>query len=155
MMIKIDPAKAKVRTAFKHPSTLYSIVADLRHGRLFGGSDDSSICVFDLAGTKKQADLSWTKHENYVSALAFIDRPEKPLLVSGSYDRRLIWWDADSRQALRTVEAHRGWIRDLAAVPDGSRLVSAADDMVVKVWETSTGRLIRTLEGHARRTPQD
>src|SRR5262249_29880487 len=54
----------------------------------------------------------------------------------------------------RTVEAHQGWIRDVVAVPDGSRVVSAGDDMVVRVWETATGRLVHTLQGHARLTPQ-
>src|SRR5207244_1453043 len=36
----------------------------------------------------------------------------------------------------------------------GLRLVSVGDDMMVKVWETDSGRLLRTLSGHALCTPQ-
>ncbi len=45
-------------------------------------------------------------------------------------------------------------MRDLAATPDGSRLVSVGDDMLVKVWDADSGKPIRSLEGHARKTPQ-
>src|SRR5262249_46526361 len=55
---------------------------------------------------------------------------------------------------IRSVEAHQGWVRDLATLPDGERLVSVGDDMRLNIWETATGRLLRTLEGHAMHTPQ-
>jgi WD40 repeat protein len=39
-------------------------------------------------------------------------------------------------------------------VPDGSRVVTVGDDMLVRVWDTVGGRLLHTLAGHARQTPQ-
>ena len=153
-MPRIDPAKTKARATYKHAGTFYALSADPAGGRLYAGSDDAAIHVFDLAAEKKEPVARWTGHENYVSALACVNRGAKRLVVSGSYDGRLIWWDAGNGRPVRSAEAHQGWVRDLAALPDGSRLVSAGDDMLVKVWETDTGRLIRTLEGHAKRTPQ-
>src|SRR5439155_19572942 len=106
----------------------------------------------DRAAEKWEPVARWTGHENYVSALACVNCGAKRLVISGSYDRRLIWWDAGNGRPVRSVEAHQGWVRDLAALPDGSRLVSAGDDKLIKVWETETGRLIRTVEGHAKRS---
>src|SRR5262249_12016964 len=66
----------------------------------------------------------------------------------------LIWWDAAKGEVVRTVGAHAGWVRDLTLLPDGTRLVSCGDDMLVKLWDTDSGKLVRTLAGHETRTPQ-
>lgn len=153
-MLSIDPAKVKVQATYNHPGTFYALGADPAGSRLFAGSDDHAIHVFDPAAAKKEAVASWTKHDNYVSALAWVPRPGKPVLISGSYDRHLLWWDPASAQVLRSIEAHQGWIRDVVPLPDGERFVSVGDDMRLHIWETETGRLVRALEGHASQTPQ-
>jgi WD40 repeat protein len=152
-MPAIDPTRAKVRLTYPHAATFYGLAADAA-GRLYAGSEDHAVHVYDLAAAKKEPVARWTKHDNYVSAVAFVRRAPKPLVISGGYDRRLIWWDTAGGEALRTVEAHGGWVRDLAVLPDGGRVASCGDDMLVKLWETDNGRLVRTLEGHAKRTPQ-
>lgn len=147
----LDPAKCKVRMTYAHTGTFYGLALDAAAGRLYAGSDDRAIHVFDLAATaKKEPVARWSRHENYVSSLACL----KGRVISGSYDRRLIWWDATKGEPLRTVEAHAGWVRDVVGFPDGQRLVSCGDDMLVKVWDADSGKLIRTLAGHELRTPQ-
>lgn len=37
------------------------------------------------------------------------------------------------------VDAHRGWIMDLAALPDGRRAVTCGSDRSVRVWDCGTG----------------
>jgi WD40 repeat protein len=44
--------------------------------------------------------------------------------------------------------AHDDAVRSLAFSSDGERLVSAADDFTIKVWNPARGRLIETLRGH-------
>jgi WD40 repeat protein len=145
----LDPARVKIRTSYAHPGTFYALCRD-DAGRLYAGSDDGALYVFDLAAPKKEAVARWTGHQNYVAAVAAVGR----WIVSGSYDRRLLWWDSAAGSVVRTVDAHDGWVRDLVATPDGRCVVSVGDDMLVKVWEAETGRLVRTLAGHAPRTPQ-
>ena len=41
----------------------------------------------------------------------------------------------------------------MAATPDGTVVASVADDMVCRLWDVATGRLIHELRGHAELTP--
>jgi WD40 repeat protein len=150
----LDPTKVKLVSSFKHSGTLVSLCQEPDGGRLFAGSDDFAIHVFDPAAKKPEAVARWTKHDSYVSALVALRQGEKNVVISGSYDRTLVWWDAASGQGIRSVEAHQGWIRHVVPTPDGSRLVSVGDDMLVKIWDAVTGKPVRSLEGHARLTPQ-
>jgi WD40 repeat protein len=154
MASQIDPTKVKSKAVFKHDGTFYGLAYDPAANRLYAGSDDYLIHVFDPTAAKKEPLAKWKQHDNYVSALAFVNLDSKPIVISGSYDRNLIWWDPAAGKPSRTVEAHKGWIRDLVVTPDGKRLISAGDDMLVKVWETETGKLVRTLDGHDKKTPQ-
>lgn len=149
----MDPAKLKTKASHKHSGTFYGLCL-ASDGRLYAGGSDYSIYTFNPAAEKFEPAAQWTKHDNYVSCLAPLPATAGNLIVSGSYDRQLIWWNTTSGEPIRTVAAHDGWVRDLAVLADGGRLVSVGDDMLVKVWDANTGELVRTLEGHARRTPQ-
>jgi WD40 repeat protein len=74
-------------------------------------------------------------------------------VVSGGYDGRLIWWDADQGSQIRAVDAHTKWIRRVAASRDGKVAASVADDMVCRLWDAETGKLLRELRGHKEKTP--
>lgn len=153
-MATFDPAKSKVRTTFKHPSALLSLCVDPGGNRLYAGGEDYAVHAFDLNSDKKEASAHWTKHDNYVSALVCVQALWQRRLISASYNRQLIWWDADTAMPYRTVAAHAGWIRDLAVLPDGRRFISAGDDMLVKLWDLESGQLLRTFDGHDKQTPQ-
>src|SRR5262245_46788019 len=194
----MDPSKVKSRFAAKHDGAYYAVALDRTRGRLYAGSTDYSIHVFDLPkdkpppkdvevkkdaekknAEKKNADKKdtakkdtakkdtakkdtakkdtakqapaaaalkfepvarWTRHENYVSALTFVERAG--ILVSGGYDGRLVWWEAGQATGAGTDRAggeapparvaddlpsHKGWVRALAGTPDGTRVISAGD----------------------------
>jgi len=150
----MDPATLQSRATYKHDGVFYSLGADLARGRLYAGSSDYRIHVFDLAAETREPVAKWAKHDNYVSALIWVERDGQPLVISGSYDRKLVWWEPEHGVPVWDRPGHEGWIRDLVLLPDGERFVSVGDDMLVKLWETDTGRLIRAYAGHALRTPQ-
>jgi WD40 repeat protein len=150
----MDPTKAKAVATFAHPATFYALSYDAAVNRLYAGSDDYGVYVFDPAAAKKEPLAHWTKHDNFVVASAFVAHGDKKFLVTGSYDRQLIWWNVDKGEPFRNLEAHAGWIRDLLVTPDGTKLISCGDDMLVKVWEADSGKPIHACDGHAKRTPQ-
>ena len=47
---------------------------------------------------------------------------------------------------------HTGEVWDAVISPDGRRLASASFDNTIKLWDTATGKLERTLRGHEART---
>ena len=122
----------------RHPST----------GQLYLGGSTFKVCSVDPTAAKFELQEIGS-HESYVTGLALAGKA----LVSGSYDGKLVWWDADKKEKLRSVEAHAKWIRHVTSTKDGKYVASVADDMVCKVWEADTGKLIHELRGHKEKTP--
>jgi WD40 repeat protein len=147
-MAAANPEQIKVKKELSRPETPFALARQPHSRRLFFGGSDFKVYDLDLADDKAQPE-ELGGHESYVTGLALAG----PTLVSGGYDGRLIWWDIDSRYQVRAVDAHRKWIRGVAITPDGAVLASVADDMVCRLWEVSSGRLIRALHGHAEMTP--
>ncbi len=150
MKTAFDPTKAKLATTCEVPGILYALCYDAEQGTLYGAGSDWSVYCVDLNAEKPVAEKKWTNHKNYVSAVAFVDGN----VITGSYDQQLIWTKAETGKPVHVVDAHDGWIRDLAAFPDGKRLASVGDDMLVKLWNAETGQLLNTFDGHAKQTPQ-
>lgn len=57
--------------------------------------------------------------------------------------------DSEDIQSIFTIDngEHKAIVNGLTFTPDGKYLVSAGNDKVVRVWDTSTGKTIRTLRG--------
>jgi WD40 repeat protein len=85
-------------------------------------------------------------HTHWVLAVAV--SPDGRTIVSGSDDRTVKVWEAESGRLLRSLEGHTGGVNAVAVSPDGRTIVSGSDDRTVKVWEAESGRLLRSLEGH-------
>jgi WD40 repeat protein len=58
--------------------------------------------------------------------------------------------DAQERHRIEIAPSigHVGQIRLATFSPNGAQILSGAEDKMVKLWDTATGRLIHTLEGH-------
>jgi WD40 repeat protein len=121
-------------------------------GRVFSGASDFKVYDVDLAADKPdETTKELVGHKSYVLGAALAGDH----LVTGGYDRRLIWWNADTHEQVRTVDAHKRLIRGVEASPDGRRVASVADDMVCRIWDATSGRQIHELRGHEEKTPHD
>jgi hypothetical protein len=54
-------------------------------------------------------------------------------------------WDAGTGQLLRKIAGHSHRLGTVVFSPDGRRIATASFDRTIKVWDTDTLRLIRTL----------
>jgi WD40 repeat protein len=52
------------------------------------------------------------------------------------------------RAELVLQTGHTGSVNALALSPDGRFLVSGSEDVTLKIWDTATGNVLRTLSGH-------
>ncbi|MBY0522542.1 MAG: hypothetical protein K2R98_04060 [Gemmataceae bacterium] len=149
-MAAADPNTIKQVKTLKMPGDLLSVARVPGGDVLFVGNDWGKIYRVDWSGDKPET-KELIGHTSYVSGLVLAGKH----IVSGSWDRKLIWWDAETHQQVRTVEnAHRKWIRHVAVAPDGKTVASVGDDMVGRLWDAVAGKLLHELQGHDEKTPQ-
>ena len=48
---------------------------------------------------------------------------------------------------MRTLSGHSHGVMSVAFSPDGTRVVSGSDDMLVKIWDVETGAEVRSFVG--------
>ncbi len=143
-----NPEKIKVLKQLARSDIVFALARKPGTGQLFCGGSDFTVYEIDVDQPKPEA-KELGRHASYVTGLALAGTT----LVSGGYDGRLIWWNIESRSKVREVDAHRKWIRAVAAAPNGTVVASVADDMVCRLWDVESGRLIHELRGHEELTP--
>jgi WD40 repeat protein len=148
-MPESQPRNLRVVRDIGRPEMLFSVARVPNSDRLIIAGSAGK--VFEL-GTAPNAPApqQLAEHGRYVTGV----RLAGDFAISGGYDGRLIWWHLGERRVVRTIDAHRRWVRQLAISPDGTKLASVADDMVCRLWDVQTGEMIREMRGHAERTPQ-
>lgn len=145
------PAKVTIDRTVRLPSMTFCLARYQSGSRICCGGADFGLHVFDSAAEKPETKpLSEARHSSYVTGVVSAGG----MLISGGYDRSLIWWHAETGQQIRRVEAaHDRWIRSLAVSPDGLRLATVADDMRTKIWDAVSGQCLLTLDGYEQQTP--
>jgi WD40 repeat protein len=125
-----------------------AMVRESGTSRLYFGGSTFKVYAADPSAPKLEL-KEIGAHESYVTGVAQAGKA----VVSGGYDGKLIWWDADKKEKIRSLDAHARWIRSVVASRDSKYVASVADDMVCKVWEGAGGKLVHELRGHKEKTP--
>ena len=141
----IDPTKTRQVQELKHGSPLIGCRFDPTGRFVFAGAQDNSIQRWELATGKKTV---LAGHKSWVRGLAF--HVTSKTLLSGDYRGKVLAWqfDADTPKPLRTIDAHKGWVRAVAVSPDGKLLATCGNDHLVKLWSIPDGKLVREFAGH-------
>jgi WD40 repeat protein len=58
--------------------------------------------------------------------------------VSGSWDKTVKVWDAQTGQETLTLKGHSDFVTSVSFSPDGKRIVSGSKDNTLKVWDISS-----------------
>lgn len=117
------------------------MTADGRH--IVSAGMDKLVRVWEVSGAKEERALSG--HTNQIYGLAM--HPVQRVVFSSSWDRLAIAWDLRNGNELRRF-THDKDVNGCALSRDGSRLVTGCDDKNAYVWNTSTGKMQQTLQGH-------
>jgi WD40 repeat protein len=140
----MDAKKTHILHDYTHTSPLISCRFDPSGKFVFVGAEDFKVWCFQISdGKKTSLDVNaWVRGIDFANA--------GQTVVTGGYDGRLFWApvSGEKLEPLRTIEAHDGWIRAVAANADGSMIASAGNDLIVRLWNAKDGKLIRELKGH-------
>ena len=142
----------ETRTLKGHTGAVWSVAFSLDGQRLASASDDTTVRVWDVAHGQV---VTVKGHTGPVSSVAF--NPDGQRLASASngraggrehFNTKVTVWTAAAGQEALTLKGYTGAVWSVAFSPDGQRLASASNDMIVKVWDVARGQGILTLKGH-------
>ncbi|VDM95091.1 unnamed protein product [Thelazia callipaeda] len=165
-----------VRTFAGH-SEWVRMVRVHHEGNIFAScSNDQTICIWNTSS--KECKMQFFDHEHVVECIQWAPEiahryiaeaeqdnslqingdakkgeilvPPKigPVLVSGSRDRMIKFFDISAGCCLFTLIGHDNWVRGLRFHPAGKYLLSVADDKTLRVWSISHKRCTKTLDAH-------
>ena len=82
------------------------------------------------------------------TGVAFVSTSMSDKLVAGAgVDGVVSVWHADTRRLRWSLTGHTGRVNVVRFAPDGKTLVSAGKDRSAKLWDMSSGRRLRSLNG--------
>ncbi|MGG6265246.1 NB-ARC domain-containing protein [Leptolyngbya sp. AN03gr2] len=87
---------------------------------------------------------SFTQKVGSIFAIAF--SPDGNYMVTGDASAQVYSWCIADSQLFLPFQGHLHWVFALAFSPDGRTLISGSGDQTLKVWNATTGELIRTLQ---------
>src|SRR6267154_452247 len=77
-------------------------------------------------------------HSRSVTSAAF--SPDGKRIVTGSSDKTIRLWDAETGEPLRApLEGHEHYVQSVAFSPDGKCIVSGSWDNTIRLWDAETG----------------
>ena len=147
-MAAADPNKLKVVQEINRQDILFSVARVPETSRVFIASSDSKIYELDVLAEKPEP-REFVGHHGFVMEVVLAGNN----LVSGAYDGKLIWWNIESGEQVRAIDAHQKWVRAMIVTPDQKTIISVSDDMVCRLWDVESGSLLNELRGHEPKTP--
>ncbi|KAH7731542.1 lissencephaly-1 [Aphelenchoides avenae] len=72
------------------------------------------------------------------------------LIMSGSRDRTIRFWNVFAGTCLFSLTGHDNWVRGLCLHPAGKMMLSVSDDKTLRVWSLEQRRCTKTIEAHSQ-----
>jgi coatomer subunit beta' len=84
-------------------------------------------------------------HEKGVNAIEYFTGGDKPYLISGADDKLLKVWDYQNKTCVQTLEGHTHNVSVACFHPTLPLIISGSEDGTVRLWNSNTYRLEKTL----------
>ena len=84
-------------------------------------------------------------HQKGVTSLVLINIAGRKMCATCSYERHVSIWNIETGDNLKTLEGHRGLLRELAYDPHSHILISLAVDGEIRVWDVGTYTQVQVI----------
>jgi WD40 repeat protein len=139
-----EPASGKEsRRMEKCPDEAYVLAFSPRGDRLVSGHQET-VRIWEVASGKMLR--AFTIKQGGVSTVTF--SPDGRQVAAGGGDAAVRLWDVASGKELHQLQRQDSIIHSIAFSRDGKALVTANDDVVL-VWDTSTGKCVSCVDSMA------
>lgn len=89
------------------------------------------------------------RFKGHADAVRSIDfHPLQALLMSGSVDQTVRFWDTTTGECIRILLGHTNGVRSVVLSPDGRIAASGSGDRTIRLWEVKTGNCLSILSDH-------
>jgi len=143
-IMSLDTKQTHVLHEWKHGKPMVACRFDPLGRFLFSSSEDYTLQRWNVESGEK---VGWEAHDSWVRDFAF--SPDGEICISAGCDDRMIFWNtADETPApVRTIVAHKGWVRALDVQQGTGLIASGGNDNLVKLW-SADGEPVKELAGH-------
>jgi WD40 repeat protein len=142
-----------IKTLQGNSNAIYAIACNNQQNLLASGHEDQTIKLWNVDINSPQAlepDLQPFQilrgHSDRILSITF--SPDQKILASGSADRSIKLWDAQTGKLLKSLLGHRSWVWGITISPDSKFLASGSYDHTIKLWDLDSGECLQTLQGH-------
>ncbi len=135
------------QTSSKQRSGIHSVALSPDEKTIASGSEDNTICLWDMFTGKQEKILIGHTHRVYSVAFS----PDGKTLASGSDDNTVRLWRVDTGETQTILAGHTHefeGVKSVAFSPDGKTLASGGGDNIIHLWDIDTGEINMTLIGH-------
>jgi WD40 repeat protein len=144
-IVRLWDAQTRVvtRTLSQHTKKITSLAFSRDGKRLISGSEDDTVKIWNVAdGSLLRSITTHTSSFDGVATVALNN--DGQIAISGG-DREIKVWNVATGKELHTLTTND--VRYLAFSPKGNLIVSAHGDGTTKLWDLTTGRLLRVMKG--------
>jgi WD40 repeat protein len=146
----LPPNFGKALTTYNHGASANDVTFAPDSATFYSGSADKSIKMWKFAS---EAPVKNFPHPNLVDAVAFNNTGA--LLATGCHDGHVRIFELGKGALQKDINAHPGMppagpaaVYCLAWTPDGKQIVSGSLDHSLKLWDATSGTLVREFKAY-------
>ena len=145
--IVIDPTQTHETAVLKHQNPLTTLRVDPTGRYVAAGAQDLDVQLWNLEDGNH---FSLAGHKSWVRSIDF--SADGNLMYTACWGGTIKVWDLshDIPGLKRSFQAHQGAARWIRLSPDGERIATGGNDLLVKLWNAHSGELQQAFSGHER-----